>query len=81
MGSMLLVVVSPTRSEVLPTIINTQYHNLIGINRIGDGHSATKWKGTQAGANVIARCAAMRKRRKSLAMFDDRCREAFGYVR
>jgi len=78
MGSMLLVVVSPTRSEVLPTIINTQYHNLIGINRIGDGHSATKWKGTQAGANVIARCAAMRESCKSFTVLDDRNREALG---
>ena len=80
MVSLLLVVVSPPRSEVLPAIIQTQYRNLDGIDRIGDRHSAAKWDGAEAGANVIALRAAMREGCKGFTLFDDCRRKAFGDV-
>jgi hypothetical protein len=60
LGSVLLFIVSPTGSEVLPTIIDTEYRHLLGPPH-SDGHSATKRDGAQARSNVIAWRPAMWK--------------------
>lgn len=71
LGSVLLFIVSPTGSQVLTTIIDTEYRHLLGIHRIGDGHSATKRNGAQAWANVIAWCPAMWESGKPFTVLDD----------
>ncbi|NKJ02409.1 hypothetical protein FHW92_004516 [Novosphingobium sp. SG707] len=75
---MLLFIASPTGSEVLTTIIDTEYRHLMGIHRIGDDDSATKRNGVQAWANVIAWCPAMLESGKPFTMLDDRIRKAPG---